>query len=75
VEFGADLDFIHLEVWADYEAKDVNNAAADWIFPRNGGEASEPWVFLIDGTGTIVERWDNVASTAEMRDGIVSLIG
>ncbi|HEY3239100.1 MAG TPA: hypothetical protein VGL92_06020, partial [Acidimicrobiia bacterium] len=37
--------FVHIEVWKDYEAKQLNDAAKDWI--ARGEDINEPWVFLI----------------------------
>lgn len=62
------VNFVHLEVWNDYEAQSVNAAAAEWILPDgpDGGGGNEPWVFLIGGDGTIAQRWDNVTNAAEL---------
>jgi predicted small secreted protein len=62
--FGDRADFIHLEVWRDFEAQELNPAAAAWIQTASGG--NEPWVFLVDATGTIIARWDNVLDTGEL---------
>ena len=42
----------------------MNKAAADWLYVEK--DLTEPWVFLIDDTGTITARWDNVATYDEM---------
>jgi hypothetical protein len=62
--YGDRADFIHLEVWRDFEAQELNPAAAAWIQTASGG--NEPWVFLVDASGTIVARWDNVLDTREL---------
>lgn len=70
-ETGDDVAFIHIEVWRDYERSVLNQGAADWIWPnQDGTDIHEPWVFLIGADGTIVERWDNVATDAELRAAI-----
>lgn len=74
-EFGDRMEFVHLEVWADFENRTVNDSAAAWIFPRDNSDPREPWVFLIDGAGTVIDRWDNVASTNEMRTAIEGALG
>ena len=63
-EYGDRAEFVHLEVWEDFEAKELNDAAADWIQTEMGG--NEPWVFLVDEDGTITARWDNVLDVAEL---------
>jgi len=66
-EYEARANFVHLEVWSDYEASEVNRAAAEWILPNGPtGDGNEPWVFLIGTDGTIVERWDNVTNGAAL---------
>ena len=62
--FGDRADFVHVEVWQDFEAQVLNPAAAAWIQTEIGG--NEPWVFLIGADGTVVARWDNVLDTAEL---------
>ena len=51
-------DFIHIEVWEDFDEQQLNDAAARWIQTEFGG--NEPWVFLVDDDGRIAARWDNV---------------
>lgn len=29
--YGDRMDFVHLEVWRDFEAQELNEAAAEWI--------------------------------------------
>jgi len=48
-------EFIHVEIWKDYPKSVVNEAAADWLL-RNG-DLTEPWLYLIGGDGTILDRW------------------
>lgn len=57
--------FVHVEVWKDFEKKQLNEAAAEWL-TRNGGEGNEPWVFLIGADGRVAARWDNVATRGEI---------
>lgn len=56
--------FVHIEVWRDFEKKEINRAAAEWILREN--DAQEPWVFLIGADGKIAGRWDNVATRQEI---------
>jgi hypothetical protein len=63
-EYGDRADFIHIEVWRDFQGKVVNQAAADWIL--RGDNLQEPWVFLVDADGRVTERWDNVATRQEI---------
>lgn len=63
-EYADRADFIHIEVWRDFENTVVNKGAADFIY-RND-DLLEPWVFFIDEGGRIAARWDNVATRAEI---------
>lgn len=63
-EYADRASFVHIEVWKDYEAKQLNDAAKDWI--ARGEDINEPWVFLIGADGKIVARWDNIATRGEI---------
>lgn len=57
-------EFIHIEVWREFEEQVMNKAAAEWIY--RGGEITEPWLYLVDQSGKIEQRWDNVATREEI---------
>ncbi|HET7481427.1 MAG TPA: hypothetical protein VFK89_01070 [Actinomycetota bacterium] len=61
-------NFIHVEVWRNFQDTVVNKAAADWIY-RND-TINEPWVYLIDRTGKIAQRWDNVVVRDEVEPAL-----
>jgi len=63
-EYSDRANFIHVEIWFDFQDKAVNEAAAEWLLVKQ--DLTEPWVYLIDGAGKIVARWDNVATPAEL---------
>ncbi len=69
--FGDRADFVHIEVWEDFEEQRLSPAAAVWIQTAQGG--NEPWVFLVDGTGTVVARWDNVVDPDELEAALSAL--
>lgn len=66
------MAFVHLEVWRNFEAKpqQINAAATEWIFPKGSQDATEPWVFLVGKDGVITDRWDNVASDADLEAAV-----
>jgi len=70
-EYGDRAEFVLLEVWRDFEAREVNEAAGAFIQTELGG--NEPWVFLIDANGTIAARWDNILDVAELRAALAHL--
>lgn len=63
-DYGDRAEFIHIEIWRDFQGKVVNQAAADWLLRE--GDLREPWVFFIDANGIIRGRWDNVATRGEI---------
>lgn len=65
------VDVVHLEVWKDFEAQELNDAAAEWIQTETGG--NEPWVFLVGADGTVLARWDNVLDLAELEALVLAL--
>lgn len=61
-DYDGRANFVHIEVWRDFEGNALNQGAAEWIYPDEDTDPFEPWVFLIDGDGTVLQRWDNVAN-------------
>jgi hypothetical protein len=57
-------EFIHVEIWRNFQEQVVNRGAAEWLLRR--GDLTEPWVFLIGPDGRILARWDNVATREEI---------
>jgi hypothetical protein len=64
-------EFVHVEVWHDFESQQLTDAAAAWIQTEIGG--NEPWVFLVGADGRIVARWDNVLDVAELEERLATL--
>lgn len=62
--YGDRAEFIHVEIWRNYEARRVNEAAADWLLRDD--DLREPWVFFIGADGRVHARWDNVATPEEI---------
>ena len=63
-------NFVHIEVWRDFEGTTLNRGAAEWIYPDEDAEPFEPWVFLVDGGGTVLQRWDNVANLDDVESAL-----
>ena len=64
-DYGNRARFIHIEVWKDYRAQQINDAAREWISQAEG--VSEPWMFLIGADGRVTARFDNVATESELK--------
>ena len=56
-------DFVHVEIWRDFQDKVINKSAAEWLL-RND-ELQEPWGFVIGADGRIAARFDNVGTRPE----------
>lgn len=63
-DYGDRANFIHVEIWRDFDDTVVNKGAAEWIYRKK--DLLEPWVYLIDATGEIAARFDNVATRPEL---------
>jgi hypothetical protein len=63
-QYGDRARFIHIEVWKDYQAKELNDAAKEWI--ARGPDINEPWVFLIGADGKVAARFDNIATRSDL---------
>jgi hypothetical protein len=66
-----EAEFVHVEVWRDYDKREVNKAAADWLLRK--GDLHEPWVFVIGPNGKVTARFDNVATKAEIEAALKDL--
>ena len=74
-ETGDQANFIHIEVWSNYEETAINKSAADWIYREGDDDAHEPWVFLVDADGAILQRWDNVTSDESLQAALSAALG
>lgn len=63
--YGDRADFIHIEIYRDFQAGLVNQAALDWL-QTDAGELREPWTFFIDADGLIAGSWDTVVARSEL---------
>jgi hypothetical protein len=61
----ASADYIHVEIWNDYQSSTVNKAAGQWLL--RDGELTEPWLYLIGPDGVIVDRWSPLFDPAEVQ--------
>lgn len=73
--YGDRAAFVHIEVWEDFEDKKLNPSAREWLQPGGVGDLQEPWVFFVGGDGIVKERYDNVASDAQLEDATKRLVG
>lgn len=63
--YGDRADFIHVEIYRDFQAGKVNQAALDWLKDGND-DLREPWTFFIGADGRIAASWDTVVTRSEI---------
>ncbi|MCC6381600.1 MAG: hypothetical protein IT304_03780 [Dehalococcoidia bacterium] len=51
------VDFVHVEIWRNFDKKELNPTAKEWLLRPDGG-LTEPVVYVVDRNGTIYERWE-----------------
>ena len=63
--------FVHLEVFETYDSA-TGTRLNPWVIPwiDGNGDGHEPWVFVVDRTGRVTARFDNVIDEAELRAAI-----
>ncbi len=71
-EYGDRADFIHVEIYQDFQAGKVNQAARDWLMTSDG-DLREPWTFLIGADGRIAASWDTVVTRSEIEPMLQAL--
>jgi hypothetical protein len=69
--YGERANFVHVEIYPGEDPDFENPAApvAEWGLP------SEPWLFLIDANGTIVERYEGGIGLTELDPAVQALVG
>ena len=63
VDRPGDAAYIHVEIWEEFDTR-LNQAAIDWLYRDDN--LTEPWLYLIDGDGVIVDRWAPLFDPAEV---------
>jgi hypothetical protein len=68
-----DADYIHVEIYANYDKHQINRAAAQWLL-RNG-DLTEPWLYLIAPNGIIKDRWGPLFDPSQVMTELKSVAG
>lgn len=55
------IDVVHVEIYRDDRSDDLVPTVAEWGLP------SEPWLYVVDGAGTVTARLDGAFATPELR--------
>ena len=67
-----DVDFVHVEVYTNldagsFEGLELVPAIDDWRLP------SEPWVFVVDGSGIIAAAFEGALAAEELEAALAGL--
>lgn len=63
------VDFVHIEIWRDFDKKIMNPAVKEWILRADGG-LTEPWVYIVDSKGVVFERWEGPVAKNVMEPAV-----
>lgn len=55
--YGDKVDFVHIEIWRDFDKKVINPTVQEWLIWPDG-HLVEPVVYLVDRFGTVYDRWE-----------------
>ncbi len=72
-EFGDRATFIHAEVYRSDKGEDIARQIVSPTF-KQWNFQSEPWLFVIDSSGTIHERFEGAATAAVMRPALMEVL-
>jgi thiol-disulfide isomerase/thioredoxin len=67
-EVGEQANFIHVEVYEDFQELTVVDEMAEW------GLTTEPWVFVLDEDGRVVARFNGPLSARELKAALTPLL-
>ncbi len=66
------VDFVHIEVWRNFDQKLMNPTAREWLIWPDGS-LREPIVYVVDSKGIIYDRWEGPVA-ANIMDSSVSAV-
>lgn len=69
-----DVDFVHIEVWRNFDKKELNPTAREWLTWPDGS-LREPVVFVVDSEGTIYDRWEGPVARNIMEPSVKAVAG
>jgi hypothetical protein len=61
-------NFVHVEIFKNPQARTLNATVQEWKLP------SEPWTFVIDGTGRVADRFDGITAGDEIEQALDRLL-
>lgn len=62
-------NFVHVEIFKDPQARTVSETVLEWNLP------SEPWTYVLDGAGTVADRFDGITAGEEIEQALQRVLG
>ena len=66
--YGKRVVFTHQEIWQDFATKKVFSTIEEWRLQ------SEPWIFIVDGQGTIRARFEGLVTARELETALQNVL-
>jgi hypothetical protein len=63
------VDFVHIEIWRDFDKHVLNPTAKEWLSQPNG-DVTEPWVYIVDKTGVIYDRFEGPSAKSVLEPDV-----
>ncbi|HMO53570.1 MAG TPA: hypothetical protein PJ994_03625 [Tepidiformaceae bacterium] len=64
-----DVDFVHIEVWRNFNRQQMNPTAREWLIWPDGS-LREPIVYVVDKDGIIFDRWEGPVAANIMEESV-----
>ena len=64
---GEDVNFVHIEIYKDLQAKQQSETVAEWKLP------GEPWVVFVGGDGKVKARWSGAVGVEDFPGAVAAL--
>jgi len=71
-QYRGKVDFVHVEIWRDFDKKQLNPTAKEWLVQPDGS-LSEPIVYVVDKNGTIFNRWEGPSAKNIMEPSLIAV--
>lgn len=73
-EYKDRIDFVHIEIWRDFDKKLVNPTVNEWLIWPDGS-LREPVVYVVDKDGVVYDRWEGPVAKNIMEDSVKAVAG
>ena len=69
IKYRDKVDFVHIEVWRDYDKQLMNPTVKEWITWPDGS-LREPVVYAVGKDGTVYDRWEGPTAANIMEESV-----